>query len=117
MLALLPRSMQHAVEFREPSWFTGETLALLESHGVALCVSDWTAAPAPRVATATFTYWRFHGPGGRYAGEYSQSQLRARADWIRETAGDRESWVFFNNDERGFAVRNALQLRALLRDG
>jgi uncharacterized protein YecE (DUF72 family) len=55
---------------------------------------------------------RFHyGNRGR-RGNYSEAELRELAPRVRELAA--EGYVYFNNDWEGFAVTNALRMRALL---
>src|SRR5207237_5417314 len=39
-LRQLPKRVRHVMEFRHPSWYVAETYALLERHGVALCLHD-----------------------------------------------------------------------------
>ena len=44
-LALLPRGVRHAVEFREPSFWASDVTSLLERYGVALCAVSHPALP------------------------------------------------------------------------
>jgi uncharacterized protein YecE (DUF72 family) len=58
-----------------------------------------------------------HGPDPAvlYAGSYSTADLRWWADRITEWQSEgRDTFVYFNNDGYGHAVRNALELRELL---
>src|SRR5437588_366588 len=36
----LPKRRRHAIEFRDPSWYTREVFTLLDKHRVALCLHD-----------------------------------------------------------------------------
>jgi uncharacterized protein YecE (DUF72 family) len=116
-LALLPRrpGMRYAFEFRDPDWHREEVYALLARFNAAFCIFELGALRAPPIATADFVYVRLHGPAGAYAGSYAAPALRRWAarlrDWHRE---GRDVWLFFDNDEAGYAVRNALTLRALV---
>jgi uncharacterized protein YecE (DUF72 family) len=106
---------RHAFEFRHESWFADEVLDALRAHGVALAIGDHPERPwQRREVTADFTYVRFHyGRRGR-RGNYGPSELDV---WARELAGfarDGDVFAYFNNDWEGFAVRNALDLRARL---
>lgn len=68
-------------------------------------------------ATTDFVYVRMHGPDTDppYAGSYPAEQLRRWADQIRHwVAEERKVLVYFNNDGGGNAVRNALELRAMV---
>ena len=114
-LAQLPPG-RHAFEFRHPSWFHADVYALLRAHGAALAMGDSPARPwVPHdVLTADWTFLRFHhGRRGR-RGNYSRAELREWAARVRELEASAEVFAYFNNDWEGFAVRNALALRALL---
>jgi uncharacterized protein YecE (DUF72 family) len=110
----LPPGM-HCFEFRHPSWFCDEVYELLRWHEVALAYGDHPKRPwQPLVLTAGWTFVRFHyGHRGR-RGNYSQSELRAWASKLRDVAREASVWAYFNNDWEGFAVRNGLDLRAML---
>jgi uncharacterized protein YecE (DUF72 family) len=68
----------------------------------------------PFVLTTDWTFVRFHyGHRGR-RGNYSQTELREWAGRLGEVAREADVYAYFNNDWEGFAVRNALDLRAML---
>jgi uncharacterized protein YecE (DUF72 family) len=113
-LADLP-SGRHCFEFRHASWFVGEVYELLRGHGVALVIGDHPERPFQTYELTTdWTFIRFHcGSRGR-RGNYSESELQT---WKRRIAAWRarvEVFAYFNNDWEGFAVRNALGLKARL---
>jgi len=47
-----------ALEFRHPSWFSDQTLQLLETHSAALVVTSSDEGPGVRAVTAPFLYIR-----------------------------------------------------------
>jgi len=107
------------VETRNASWDTPGIRALLDGHGAALCVHDmrW-AGPVTKPNEAPFVYVRRHGPTSRYGGTYTDEALLADAAAIRGwVAGGRDVFVYFNNDGKGYAVRDALRLKQFLADG
>jgi uncharacterized protein YecE (DUF72 family) len=107
---------QHCFELRHESWFSDdEVLDLLRWHGVALAIGDHPARPwQPWVATTDWSYVRFHyGHRGR-RGNYSERELRELAPRVARLAEAGDVFAYFNNDWEGFAVTNALRLRALL---
>jgi uncharacterized protein YecE (DUF72 family) len=111
-LALLPKSHRFSVEFRDAGWYSPAVLELLADHGVALCISDHHAAPAPAQATASFVYVRLHGPGGRYAGRYPEDELAAWAERIAAwRAEGRDVFAYFDNDIEGAAPLDAEALK------
>ncbi len=85
---------------------------------MALCIADhperrWQR----RELTADFAFVRLHyGRRGR-RGNYSATELDAWAGELRRLAARAEVFAYFNNDWEGFAVRNALGLRARLGQG
>jgi uncharacterized protein YecE (DUF72 family) len=109
-------SGRHCFEFRHESWFAdSEVLDLLRWHGVALAIGDHPARPwQPWVATTDWSFVRFHyGHRGR-RGNYSERELRELAPRVAKLAEAGDVFAYFNNDWEGFAVKNALRLRALL---
>lgn len=106
-LAELPPG-RNAFEFRDPSWFAPEVMALLRDHGVALVLAHHPERPwQPWELTTGFTFVRFHyGERGR-RGNYSPAELDEWAERLLALAADAEVFAYFNNDWEGFAVRNA----------
>ncbi len=113
-LALLPRDLTHAVEFRDPTWLVEPAFELLSRHGVAFCIMSLPGVDCPVRATASTVYIRLHGVQSPYADRYSPEQLRGWAENIhRFLTEERDVFVYFNNDAQGFAVQNAMELRDL----
>jgi uncharacterized protein YecE (DUF72 family) len=111
-LRLLPSSMRAAFEFRHPSWETDETYQALDRAGCALVLADRPGARPSPVVTGGWSYVRFHQ--GRHAAPgYPRAKLRRYADRLAGS-GAAETWVFFNNDPQGAALRDAATLTALL---
>ena len=114
-LAILPRRLRWVMEFRHPSWFAASSYALLEEHRVALCIPVGGIITADPIATAQFVYLRMHAGKGS-GGSFTPTQLRTWADHVRAFRREgRDVYVYFNNDWLGKAVKNAVQLRRLLR--
>jgi uncharacterized protein YecE (DUF72 family) len=110
-LAALPAA-EHCFEFRHPSWFAAGVYALLEEHGASLALGDDKRRELPAASPAgPIAYLRLHyGSHGR-DGNYSERELET---WRRRLAAwraRRPVFAYFNNDWRGFAPRNALELR------
>ena len=114
-LPLMPPG-RHCFEFRHESWFTESVYKQLRAHNAALVIADSPRWPfQARVLTADWTLVRLHhGHRGR-DGNYSETEI---AEWAERIAGwseQAEAFVYFNNDWRGYAVRNALLLMRRLR--
>jgi uncharacterized protein YecE (DUF72 family) len=112
-LAVAPKSMRWAVELRDPSWLHDDTFEVLARHGAALCVHD-LLDKHPWTRTSDWSYLRFHGPDalehpyrGRYGGR-RLARLAVRIEtWLDEGC---DVYAYFNNDEQGFAVDDAVWL-------
>jgi uncharacterized protein YecE (DUF72 family) len=110
-LAALPPG-RHCFEFRHASWFDEDVYAILRGHDVALAIGDHPKRPFQTYEhTTDWTFIRFHhGRRGR-DGNYSASELQM---WKRRIARWRSSvevFAYFNNDWRGYAIKNALVLK------
>ncbi|MEV4061783.1 DUF72 domain-containing protein [Nonomuraea dietziae] len=113
-LACFPDGTRVAVEFRHVSWWTGEVRAVLEKRGAALCWADRLGrAQNPLWRTTTWGYVRLHEGRATPRPGYGEAALRSWARRVRE-AGWGESYVYFNNDPGGAAVRNAQRFAALV---
>ena len=115
-LGALPRRRLHAVEFREPSWYSDDVFRELERRGVALCLHDMPGSVSERLVIGPFVYVRFHGSGSKYGGRYADERLDDWARWLaREIAAGRSIFAYFNNDAGGHAPRDAIRLRDRIR--
>ncbi len=117
LLEILPRDVRYAFEFRELSWLTPEIDSILKKFNAAFCIYELAGYHSPLTITADFAYIRLHGPDpGKYQGSYSDEKLRmwARqiAAWERHLAA---IYVYFDNDQNGYAAANALTLRNMVR--
>jgi uncharacterized protein YecE (DUF72 family) len=108
-------AIRHVFEFRHPSWYEPDVLALLHAHGAALCLHDRAGSAITDDPASPFVYVRFHGPGGGYHGSYDDRHLERWAGRMAAALdAGREVFAYFNNDPEGAAVRDALRLNAML---
>ena len=111
----LPTDARHAVEFREPSWYEAEVLALMRRRRLALCLHDMPGSATGQDATGPFVYVRFHGASSRYGGSYPDDRLHRWAHWLNQRRDEGcDVYAYFNNDVGGHAPRNAVTLRQML---
>ncbi len=116
-LSVLPkgRRWRYAFEFREPSWLIDETYAVLRKHNAAFCIYELAGFRTENVITADWSYVRLHGPGVKYQGSYDSGQLSKWAERIVEWQQHlRAVYVYFDNDQAGYAVQNALELKSII---
>jgi uncharacterized protein YecE (DUF72 family) len=113
-LQALPVHHRYTFELREPSWFTPGVLELLRKHRAAFCVYDIGGFHSPVEVTTDFAYIRLHGPGNKYQGSYSAGALERWAAWIADWRKRlREIYIYFDNDQAGYAAHNALTLKRM----
>jgi len=115
-LERLPQGYRYAFEFRDPSWLEPGIYETLARHGAAFCIYEFKGRISQKTVTADFVYIRLHGPEKEaYRGRYDPQTLAgwagAVSSWSRQ---GREIFCYFDNDERGFAVQNALELQDMV---
>ncbi len=116
-LELLPSEYGHTFEFRNQSWFDPEIYSLLRERRSAFCVYELGGRKSPVEITADFAYVRLHGPEGPYGGSYSREALSGWAGLFKGWAAEGvDVYCYFDNDEKGFAALNAVDLKAMVED-
>lgn len=112
---LKKRKARQAFEFRHESWFNKEVYSLLREYNACLCIAHSGRFPCVREVTADFLYLRFHGGSPiLYSANYSDKELKEWADFAKRHKS-KDIFAFFNNDACGYAVKNALKFKELLR--
>jgi uncharacterized protein YecE (DUF72 family) len=127
------RRIRHAIEVRHESYFVPEFARMCRKHRVAIVVSDSGDWPLTEEITADFVYLRLHGSRETYASRYTDEELVRWAERIRtwmdggqpadaETFSglkplrpkSRRAYVYFDNDAKVHAPRDARRLGQLL---
>ncbi len=117
-LSVLPKGKRHryAFEFREPTWLNEQVYRVLRRHNAAFCIYELSGFQTENIITADWTYVRLHGPGGKYQGSYSTEQLSSWAEHIESWSRKLSAvYVYFDNDQAGYAAHNAIELKRLVR--
>jgi uncharacterized protein YecE (DUF72 family) len=109
------KKWKKAIEFRHPSWYTGETYELLDEFRASLVLNDIPKAKMLELkGHPNFVYIRFHGPTGNYRGSYSDDFLKEMATEINNWArSGKDVYIYFNNTI-GQAFDNAISLKKYL---
>jgi uncharacterized protein YecE (DUF72 family) len=122
--------LRHAFEIRHPSFVHPAFVELLRRHGAALVFADAAGLfPYFEDLTADFVYLRLHGAEQLYTSGYTDAQLDWWAERIRlwrvgrqpgdatlaapgtgHAAGERDVYVYFDNDAKVHAPFDALRL-------
>ncbi|WP_159799145.1 DUF72 domain-containing protein [Flavobacterium sp. MK4S-17] len=112
----LPKDVRHVFEFRNQSWYNEDVYKLLSQYNCAFCIYELAGHISPLSVTADFVYVRLHGPGAKYQGSYTDSTLKKWTEqcksWIKD---NKDVYVYFDNDEKGYAAFNALTLKKLMK--
>lgn len=113
---LRPYGARNVFEFRGETWISKKVISLIEKENASLCMADWPEFLNDLPVTSDFVYIRRHGAGGGSATLYTPEQLKSDAARIRKFLKQRKDvFIYFNNDASGYAPRNALELRAMLK--
>src|SRR5262249_40992970 len=108
--------IRYAIEVRHERFFEERFLEVLRGRDIAFVISDAAGHwPRGEHVTASFVYIRLHGAEELYASGYSPLQL---ADWAKrcraQIRSGRDVYVYFDNDARGHAPFDAMQLLRML---
>lgn len=115
---MTPKSrLLYALEPRHESFGSDRFLYMCERNAVAVVAADLRGGVRLDVVTAGHAYGRLHGSGQKHTSQYSDAELEAWANRIRSwlSRGIREAYVLFNNDAHGYAPRDALRLKQIVR--
>ena len=114
-LDALPEKHSYSFEFRDSTWHGQTVYRLLKRFNAAFCIYELAGFQSPTEVTADFVYVRLHGPSAAYQGRYTRKSLEA---WARHISKWRHSskdiYIYFDNDQAGYAAQNALELKRLL---
>jgi uncharacterized protein YecE (DUF72 family) len=120
-LKALPRDeIRFAVELRNSTWFTPETIEMLKSNRVALASADYVGSPRPIIATTDFLYIRWIGEHERFNQlDHEQLDVTDRLLWWRDqlelnAPKVNSIWGFFNNDYAGYSIATCNRMKELL---
>ena len=111
IVSQLDPTRRNVVEFRHASWWRDEVYAAFRAGNIIFCSCSAPRLPDLLVKTTDEIYVRFHGKERWYSHDYSKAELAAWAARIKDAAAT-QSWIYFNNDREGHAIKNA---KALLR--
>ena len=104
-LAILPRGVPSAFEFRHASWFGDTIFDLLKKNNRALCVAETEERATPDVVTADFCCYRYRKP------TYTIEERRAMISRIQEhLSAGRNVFAYFKHEETPEGAMYAVEL-------
>jgi uncharacterized protein YecE (DUF72 family) len=111
---LLPDGPRYTFEFRNPTWYDPRVYSILREKNCAFCIYELAHHLSPIEVTADFVYIRLHGPGNKYQGSYSTRTLNTWAKRILQWQEEgTDTFIYFDNDQAGYAAFNAQKLLEL----
>lgn len=114
-LKKLSKKYNYTMEFRNSTWWNDDVFKLLKKNNIAFCIYELENTTTPKKITADFVYVRLHGPDGKYKGIYNKKALSYWAKLFNKWLSNKKDiFCYFDNDEKGFAAKNALQLKNLI---
>ena len=110
------RPLRHALEIRHESFAVPEFPRLLRDHDIALVIAD-AAGKFPMIeeVTSGLVYVRLHGHDELYVSGYTDEGLDMWAEKIRKWRKKHDVHVYFDNDAKVAAPRDAMALRRRLK--
>ena len=116
-LASIPRDVQHTLEFSATEWFVDRTREALERRDAGFSIHDNPDCVAPWWVTADHVVIRRYGALGKGEGKYTSDEVVRVAHRIHEDVRPEKTvYLYFENDQQGFACEHALLARDLLVD-
>lgn len=111
--SMLDKNFNYAIEVRNITFIDDKFFNMLRENKIAFCIADSAGRyPYYEAITTDFIYIRLHGSQKLYASDYSDRELIDWADKIKRW--NKRTYVYFDNDFMGYAVKNALRLKELL---
>lgn len=113
IVSQLDPKRRNVVEFRHRSWWNDSVYQAFRERGIIFCSCSAPRLPDELIKTAEDVYIRFHGKAKWYRHDYTHEELLVWAERIRQS-GAVQTWIYFNNDRDGFAIKNAREMLGLL---
>lgn len=110
----LESSFDQVIEFRHKTWFNQDIYDLLEKYDIGFCILSSPDFQTDFIVTSDFAYIRWHGKKNWYRYNYSSDELKNWASKIKD-ADVKKIYGYFNNDFEGYAPKNCLELKEILK--
>jgi uncharacterized protein YecE (DUF72 family) len=110
---MLDKKYKYTIEVRNKTFINDNFFEILKQNNIAFCIADSAGKfPYYEIITANFIYVRLHGSQRLYASDYSDEELTEWSNKIK--IWDKDTYIYFDNDYMGYAVKNALKIKKLL---
>jgi uncharacterized protein YecE (DUF72 family) len=108
-LALIPKKISCAFDFRSNTWHTAETLALLRKKGCSFCIEDTDENQVKEIVSAApWGYLRLR------RADYTDADL---SQWLERIVSQKweKTFVFFKHEDEAGGTEMAMRFRELAR--
>jgi uncharacterized protein YecE (DUF72 family) len=113
IISALDKNYINVIEFRDSSWWNSNVYDQFSKNKITFCSISHPTLPDDIIKTSSVIYIRMHGKPLLYTSEYTTKKLRMIIDKINSTNNVKSAYIYFNNDSRGAAHRNARQMSSI----
>ena len=106
----LDSSFLNVIEFRHNSWWRDDVYAVLAKNKISFSGISHPLLPDQVILNTKILYYRFHGVPFLYTSPYTELQLKKIVDRIAGFKNITDAFIYFNNDSKGWAYRNAMSM-------
>jgi uncharacterized protein YecE (DUF72 family) len=106
----LNTSFNNVVEFRHASWWDDHVFQQLAQNNISFCGINIENLPDTIIDNTSLIYYRFHGKPHLYYSQYPLTTIKNFAEALKEKAGVKTVYVYFNNTATIAAINNAVEL-------
>ena len=115
IVANLYKQFSNVVEFRHSSWWNDNVFKTLEQNKITFCGMSHPSLPDKVIANSPLLYYRMHGVPDLYRSSYSNAYLQKIVREIKLFARVKNAFIYFNNDYDAVAIRNANEMKAIVK--
>lgn len=105
----------NVVELRHSSWWNDEVYKQLGRNKITFSGMSHPALPETIIENTSLFYYRMHGVPQLYQSPYSIESLKDFERKVGSFKKTKKAFVYFNNDIGCNAIRNALELKELIK--
>jgi uncharacterized protein YecE (DUF72 family) len=103
-------SFLNVIEFRHSSWWTDDVYKTLAKNKISFSGISHPQLPDQLILNTKIFYYRFHGVPLLYTSPYSDDQLKKIVARVSDFKNINDAFIYFNNDSKGWAYRNAMRM-------
>jgi uncharacterized protein YecE (DUF72 family) len=108
IISSVGKEFTNVIEFRHASWWRKDVMQLLGSEKITFCGISYPKLPDVIIGNTPVLYYRLHGVPQLYTSEYTDPELKKVISQIQTFKNVRSAYLYFNNDSKGWAFKNAL---------